>query len=44
MKSCLSLLVALAIFLVFVGTAVVLWYTSSSTEFSKGADAETLGR
>lgn len=44
MKSCFSILIALVIFLVFVGTAAVLWYGSSSTEFSKGTEAETSGR
>ncbi|BDS05053.1 hypothetical protein NT6N_00930 [Oceaniferula spumae] len=44
MKSCLSLLIALIILLVFIGTAGLLWYGSSSTEFSKGPEAETLGR
>lgn len=44
MKSCLSLLIAMIIFLVFAGTAGVLWYGSSSTEFSAGPEAETMGR
>lgn len=44
MKSFFSLLIALLIFLVFAGTAGLLWYGSSSTEFSKGTEADTMGR
>lgn len=36
MKSCLSLLLALLIVVAFVGTALFLWYGSSTTEFSPG--------
>lgn len=44
MKSCLSILIALLIVLIFVGTAGVLWYGSSTTEFKKGPEADTMGR
>lgn len=40
MKSCLSLLITLIIVTAFVGTAICLWYSSSTTEFSKGPFGE----
>ncbi|MDG0994032.1 MAG: hypothetical protein P8O22_04785 [Akkermansiaceae bacterium] len=40
MKSCFSILVALVILVVFIGTAGVLIYTSSNTEVSAGPEAE----
>lgn len=40
MKSCLSILVALLILTVFLGTAGLLWYTSASTEMKPGQDVE----
>lgn len=43
MKSCLSIIVALIILIVFLGTAGVLWYTSGSTEFEAGPDAGDIG-
>ena len=44
MKSCLSLLIAMLIFVIFAGTAGLIWYASSSTEFKKGPEADTMGR
>lgn len=44
MKSCLSLLVVLLILLAFAGTAGLLWYGSSTTEFKKSPEAGTMGR
>ena len=44
MKSCLSLLIALLILIIFVGTAGIIWYGSSTTEFTKGTEAKTMGR
>lgn len=41
MKSCLSLIIALVIVIAFVGTAALLWYGSSSTEFSEGPFTES---
>ena len=41
MKSCLSLIIAIIIIVAFVGTALFLWYGSSTTEFSKGPFEET---
>jgi len=40
MKSCLSLIVALLIVIAFIGTAALLWYGSSNTEFSSGPFSE----
>jgi|GEM_PF-958615 len=40
MKSCLSLLITLIIVTAFVGTAIFLWYGSSTTEFSEGPFGE----
>ncbi len=39
MKSCFSILIALLILIVFIGTAGVLIYTSSNTEVKAGPDA-----
>lgn len=44
MKSCLSLLIAIIIVLVFAGTAGLIWYGSNTTEFNKGPEADTMGR
>ena len=44
MKSCLSILLALVIIIAFAGTASLLWYGSKTTDFKKGAEAETMGR
>ncbi|NWK56028.1 hypothetical protein HW115_10430 [Verrucomicrobiaceae bacterium N1E253] len=41
MKSCLSLILALVIVIGFVGTAIFLWYGSSTTEFSEGPFTDT---
>lgn len=43
MKSCLSILIALIILVVFIGTAGILWYASSSTEMKPGPDAGDVG-
>ncbi len=40
MKSCLSLLITLIIVIAFVGTAIFLWYGSTTTEFSEGPFGE----
>ncbi len=44
MKSCLSLIIAFVIFILFAGTAGVLWYASSSTEFSEAPNTKEAGR
>ncbi|MGB0991935.1 MAG: hypothetical protein ACPG32_05650 [Akkermansiaceae bacterium] len=44
MKSCLSLIIALLIVVVFVGTAGALWYGSSTTEINRSPEADTMGR
>lgn len=36
MKAFFSLLIALIIVVAFIGTAALLWYGSSTTEFSEG--------
>lgn len=38
MKSCLSLIISLAIIVIFAVTATVLWYGSSTTKISAGED------
>jgi hypothetical protein len=40
MKSFFSLIIAMIIVVIFVGTALFLWYGSSTTEFSEGPFTE----
>ncbi|MGB1874877.1 MAG: hypothetical protein ACPH5P_04140 [Akkermansiaceae bacterium] len=41
MKSCLSFLLAVIIFIAFAGTAGLLWYGSKTTEFTNATQTET---
>ena len=41
MKSCLSLFLALIIFIAFAGSAGLLWFGSKTTEFTNATEAET---
>lgn len=44
MKSCLSFLLALIIFIAFAGSAGLLWYGSKTTEFTNATEAGTEDR
>jgi len=41
MKSCLSLLFVMVIFIAIVGGAALLWHLSNTTEFSRASQAPT---
>lgn len=38
MKSCLSIVIALLIVIIFAGTTAIIWYGSSTTEIGPGED------